>query len=156
MNAAQGVLTALLHRERTGQATGITVSLFDTATDWMSVPLAHLEYGGKAPEPVGMQHPSMAPYGAYPTGDDHQIVIAVQNNREWARLCSAVLHRPHLADDPRFATNNARVANRVAMDQVLIARFGELPLEELKKRSPKPESLMAQSKPSSNCRTIPN
>jgi crotonobetainyl-CoA:carnitine CoA-transferase CaiB-like acyl-CoA transferase len=133
MNAAQGVITALLHRERTGEATGVTVSLFDTATDWMSVPLAHLEHGGKAPEPVGMRHPSMAPYGAYLTADDHQIVIAVQNNREWARLCSAVLLRPELADDARFATNNDRVAHRSAVDEVLDRRFGELPLEELRK-----------------------
>lgn len=132
MNAAEGVLTALLHRERTGEATGVSVSLFDTATDWMTVPLAHLEYGGHAPAPVGMQHPSMAPYGAYGTADDLQIVIAVQNNREWLRLCTDVLGNPEMAIDPRFATNNARVAHRAEMDQVLDARFGELALADLR------------------------
>lgn len=133
MNAAQGVITALLHRERTGEATGVTVSLFDTATDWMSVPLAHMEYGGKAPEPAGMQHPSMAPYGAYPTHDGHQILIAVQNDREWSRLCSTVLRRPDLVDDPRYATNNDRVANRASMDKVLVDHFRKLKLNELRK-----------------------
>jgi crotonobetainyl-CoA:carnitine CoA-transferase CaiB-like acyl-CoA transferase len=133
MNAAQGVITALLHRERTGEATGVTVSLFDTAVDWMSVPLVHLEYGGKAPRPVGMLHPSMAPYGAYPAGDGHELVIAVQNNREWARLCTSIVRRPELAEDPRFATNNDRVANRDAMDEILVEAFKQFTLDELEK-----------------------
>jgi itaconate CoA-transferase len=131
MNAAQGVVTALLHRERTGEATGVKVSLFDTAADWMSVPLVHLEYGGKAPHPVGMQHPSMAPYGAYPSGDGHELVIAVQNNREWARLCIDVLDRPELVDDDRFASNNARVSNRAALNEALIAGFARFDLKQL-------------------------
>ena len=131
MNAAQGVVTALLHRERTGEATGVKVSLFDTAADWMSVPLVHLEYGGKAPQPVGMQHPSMAPYGAYPSGDGHELVIAVQNNREWAKLCSDVLDRPELATDARFETNNARVSNHDALDEAIIAGFAKFDLKEL-------------------------
>jgi itaconate CoA-transferase len=131
MNAAQGVVTALLHRERTGEATGVTVSLFDTAVDWMSVPLVHLEYGGKAPEPVGMNHPSMAPYGSYPAGDGKDLVIAIQNDREWTRLCTTVLGRPELAEDPRFATNNARVRNRPAMDEILVEAFSRFDLEQL-------------------------
>jgi crotonobetainyl-CoA:carnitine CoA-transferase CaiB-like acyl-CoA transferase len=131
MNAAQGVMTALLHRERTGEATGFSVSLFDTAVDWMSVPLVHLEYGGKAPEPVGMHHPSMAPYGAYPAGDGNELVIAVQNDREWARLCAGVIGQPELADDPRFATNNARVENRAAMDTILVDAFSKFDLKHL-------------------------
>ncbi len=131
MNAAQGVLTALLHRERTGRASGVSVSLFDTATDWMSVPLVHHDYGAGAPQPVGMQHPSMAPYGAYPTGDEHQIVIAVQNNREWARLCTEVIRRPELVADARFATNNDRVAHRSDLDAILTDVFAKLTLEEL-------------------------
>lgn len=131
MNAAQGILTALLHRERTGEATGVSVSLFDTAVDWMSVPLVHHEYGTGAPEPVGMQHPSMAPYGAYGTCDGLQLVIAVQNNREWDRLCRIVLNRPDLVDDPRFATNNARVANRSDMDHILRRGFLEFDLKAL-------------------------
>lgn len=133
MNAAQGVMTALLHRERTGENTGVTVSLFDTAVDWMSVPLVHLEYGGKAPQPVGMQHPSMAPYGAYSAGDGHELVIAVQNNREWARLCADILKRPDLVSDPRFDTNNSRVQNRAAMDALLVEGFTRFSLPELEK-----------------------
>lgn len=132
MNAAQGVLAALLHRERSGVATGVSVSLFDTAADWMSVPLAHHDYGGRAPRPVGMHHPSMAPYGAYPCAGGEQVVIAVQNNREWGRLCREVLDRPDLADDVRFATNNARVAHREALDEVLGSHCRGVGLEHLR------------------------
>lgn len=132
MNAAQGVMQALYHRERTGEATGFSVSLFDTAADWMSVPLVHEEYGRGAPSPMGMRHPSMAPYGAYRSGDGHELVIAVQNDREWAKLCALVLGRPELSADPRFATNNARVANRPALDEAIDERFSGLSLAELK------------------------
>ena len=132
MNAAQGILAALLHRERTGQATGVSVSLFDTAADWMSVPLVQFEYGGRAPEPAGMKHPSMAPYGSYRAGDGMELVVAVQNNREWAKLCQIVLERPDLADDPRFATNNARVAHREDLEKILSHRFAEVDLMDLK------------------------
>lgn len=133
MNAALGVMTALLHRERTGTASGISVSLFDTAADWMSVPLAHFDFGGQAPEPVGMGHPSMAPYGAYLTADDQPLVIAVQNNREWARLCEEVLERPEMVTDSRFRTNNDRVAHRASMDEVLVPTFAGHTVEALRK-----------------------
>jgi crotonobetainyl-CoA:carnitine CoA-transferase CaiB-like acyl-CoA transferase len=78
-----------------------------------------------------MNHPSMAPYGSYPTGDGKELVIAVQNDREWTRLCATVLDCPELVEDPRFATNNARVANRPAMDEVLVQAFSKLDLEQL-------------------------
>lgn len=132
MNAAQGVILALLHRERTGEATGVSVSLFDTAADWMSVPLAHLDYGGKAPEAVGMRHPSMAPYGGFRSADGIDVVISVQNDREWQRFATEVLGRPDVASDPRFATNNERVANRPALEEHISARFAELHLPELR------------------------
>jgi crotonobetainyl-CoA:carnitine CoA-transferase CaiB-like acyl-CoA transferase len=132
MNAAQGVMQALFHRERTGEATGFSVSLFDTAADWMSVPLVHEEYGRGAPQPMGMQHPSMAPYGAYRAGDGNELVIAIQNDREWAKLCEIVLERPELTRDPRFATNNDRAANRAAVSAVIDERFARLGLGALK------------------------
>lgn len=132
LNAVTGILQALFQRERTGEATGIKVTLFDTAADWMSVPLAHFEHGGKAPQPVGLQHPSMAPYGAYQSGDGHKLVIAIQNNREWAKFCKAVLQRPHMITDERFASNNARVAHRAALDEVIDACFAGYSLEALK------------------------
>jgi itaconate CoA-transferase len=132
MNAAEGILRALIHRERTGDATGVKVSLFDTAADWMTVPIAHHDFRGKAPEPMGMVHPSVAPYGAYGSADGSQVVISIQNNREWARFADEVLGAPELATDDRFATNNARVSNRTEMNQIIEDRFLRYKMEDLR------------------------
>ncbi len=104
------ILRALYRRERTGRGAVLKTSLFDTLADWMSVPLLHQVYGGKAPPRVGIRHPSIAPYGAYALGDGSQIVISIQNEREWVRFCAAILDEPALATNPRFATMTARVA----------------------------------------------
>ena len=82
------IVRALYRRERTGRGAALKTSLFDTLADWMSVPLLHQVYGGAAPARVGIRHPSIAPYGAYALGDGSQIVISIQNEREWvAVLC---------------------------------------------------------------------
>lgn len=117
MNALIGVQQALFRRERTGKGGGVAVSLFDTAADWMTVPLMHAQYGSGAPERVGMHHPSIAPYGAYSTADNQTLVISIQNEREWATFCSEVLKQPTLLSDKRFASNTVRVENREVLDQ---------------------------------------
>ncbi len=131
MSAHAAVLQALYQRERTGQGSGVTVSLFDAIADWMTVPLLHYEYGGKAPARVGLAHPSIAPYGAFPTADGKQVVISIQNEREWKDLCAKVLERPGMADDPRFCSNRQRVANRPALDGAIADFFRTFPHAEL-------------------------
>lgn len=116
MNAHAAILEALIARGTTGEGRGIAVSLFDSMADWMTVPLLHHDYGGAAPKRVGLKHPSIAPYGAFTCADGRQVVIAVQNEREWARLCETVLGDAALARDPRFVSNSLRVANRPALD----------------------------------------
>ncbi len=64
MNAHAGIVEALYERTRTGTGKAIAVSLFDGLADWMTVPLLHLEYGGRAPVRAGINHPTIAPYGA--------------------------------------------------------------------------------------------
>jgi crotonobetainyl-CoA:carnitine CoA-transferase CaiB-like acyl-CoA transferase len=76
-------------------------------------------YGGKAPERVGLKHPTIAPYGAFTCADGRDIVISIQNEREWAAFCRLVLRRPELLDDPRCADNAARVAHRAFVDGVV-------------------------------------
>ena len=68
LNAYGAILEALHGRHRTGRGGGIRVSLFDGMADWMTVPLLHLEHGGKAPARTGLNHAMIAPYGAYPGG----------------------------------------------------------------------------------------
>ena len=86
----------------------IAVSLFDGLADWMAVPLIHREYTGREPKRIGLNHPTIAPYGAYAAGDGAQFIISIQTEPEWASLCRDVLDRPDMVDDPRFSTNSRR------------------------------------------------
>lgn len=133
-NAHAAILQALYKRERTGYGEGIAISLFDCLADWMTVPLLHADYGGKAPSRVGLSHPSIAPYGAFVTLNGQQIVIAVQNEREWSNFCTVVLEEPTLSNDERFATNVDRCANRAALDAAIGAVFTTLTAAEAAER----------------------
>ena len=126
MNALIGVQQALLQRERTGKGSGIKVSLFDSAAELMSVPYLQARYGGSAPARVGLRHPSITPYGAFTCSDGRDIVLSIQNEREWLDFCQAVLGEPGIATDPRFSNNQARTANRVELEATIQAVFGRL------------------------------
>ena len=102
------------------------VSLFDSAAELMSVPYLQARYGGQAPERVGLKHPSIAPYGAFTCADGRDIVIAIQNEREWADFCRDVLREPALFEDPRCSGNAARMANREWVDGKVAEVFGQL------------------------------
>ena len=126
LNALVGIQQALLQRERTGRGSGVKVSLFGSAAELMSVPYLQTRYGGKAPERVGLKHPTIAPYGAFTCADGRDIVISIQNEREWRDFVRLVLRRPALLDDPRCAGNAARVAHRAFVDGVVAEVFGAL------------------------------
>lgn len=126
LNALVGIQQALLQRERTGRGSGVKVSLFGSAAELMSVPYLQTRYGGKAPERVGLKHPTIAPYGAFTCADGRDIVISIQNEREWRDFVRLVLRRPALLDDPRCAGNTARVAHRAFVDGVVAEVFGAL------------------------------
>ena len=131
MSAYAAILRALIRRSSTNAGSHITLSLFDVITDWMNVPLLHKAYGGKQPPVVGLNHPSIAPYGMYPTGDGKGVVISIQNEREWKEFCQAVLKDKSIATDPCFETNIKRVQNRVALDERIIAIFAKYKLTDL-------------------------
>ena len=131
LNAYGAILEALLGRGRTGRGSGIAISLFDGMADWMTVPLLHYEHGGAAPPRTGLSHAMIAPYGAYPVGDGGRMVIAIQNEREWARFCEAILGDAALAQDARFAGHPARLANRPAMDALIVAAFARHDMDSL-------------------------
>ncbi|ASP23523.1 acetyl-CoA:oxalate CoA-transferase (plasmid) [Antarctobacter heliothermus] len=123
------ILEALLRRAKTGMGATISVSMFDVIADWLTVPLLNHE-GGKSPRRVGMAHPSIAPYGVFRAQDGSQILIAIQSDREWAKLCEVFLDRSDLAGDPTFATNTARVANRHKTDAAVAVGFARRSGEE--------------------------
>jgi crotonobetainyl-CoA:carnitine CoA-transferase CaiB-like acyl-CoA transferase len=130
MNALIGIQQALLQRERTGRGSAVKVSLFDSAAELMAVPYLQGRYGGKAPERVGLKHPSICPYGVFVCRDGRELVISIQNEREWVKFCESVLQDPAIAVDPRFDRNNKRVANREVLDPMIQEVFGALGSEE--------------------------
>lgn len=129
MNAATAILAALALRERTGQGCHLDISLFDGAADWMAVPYLHQVYGQGAAQPCGLQHPSIAPYGAYRSADGHTLVISIQNDREWQRFAQSFLQQPALGTDERFASNALRVQHRDALDARVQSAFHAMPLD---------------------------
>ena len=126
MNALIGIQQALMQRERTGKGSGVKVSLFGSAAELMSVPYLQTRYGGKAPERVGLKHPTIAPYGAFTCADGRDIVISIQNEREWTDFCRIVLQRPELLQDVRCKGNAARVEHRAFVDGVVAEVFARL------------------------------
>ena len=130
MYAYEAILEALIERGRTGRGRHIEVSLFGALADWMAVPLLHHDYGGKAPKRVGLRHPSIAPYGVYLTAEGRAILISIQNEREWLRLCGEALNRPEMAEDERFRGNESRVANRAVLDAAVQEIIGALAFED--------------------------
>lgn len=134
MNAVMGIQNALLVRAQTGKGSGVSVSLFGTAADWMSVPYLQSVYAGVAPQRVGLHHPSIAPYGGYTTSDQEVVVISIQNEREWHRFCGQVLRNPALASLPEFDNVAVRVENRSALDQQINAVFSVFTRDEIVER----------------------
>jgi itaconate CoA-transferase len=114
MYAFSGILTALFGRAQTGEGASLEVSLFDALSEWMSQPMYYAMYTGVPPERSGTSHATIAPYGTFHTGDG-AVQLAIQNDREWTRLCTLVLNRAELLTDSRFAANADRVANRTEL-----------------------------------------
>ena len=131
MNAHAAILEALIARGIDGRGRGLATSLFEGMADWMTVPLLHYEHSGRAPARVGLRHPSIHPYGVYPTREGAPVLIAVQNEREWVSLCTRVLRDAGVAADPRFAGNSARVANAGDLDALIHAAFSAIGRDEL-------------------------
>jgi itaconate CoA-transferase len=130
MNAYTGVLEALIERQQTGRGKGLRVSLFDAVADWMNVPLLYFEGTGKAPQRLGLAHPSICPYGAFATNDGALVLISIQNEREWVTFCASFLDDPALSKQPGFESNNVRVANRAVVDARVGQAFAALTRDE--------------------------
>lgn len=131
--AYAAILEALLVRARAGKGAHLQISLFDTIAEYMNVPYLARRYGGMAPRRAGLAHPSIAPYGVF-RASDGDIVIAIQNEREWRVFCAQVLGDGDLADDPRFARNTARVRHRDVLDariQETVGGYAREPLCDL-------------------------
>ena len=107
--------------------------MFDVMADWLSVPLLNAE-AGNPPQRMGLAHPSIAPYGVFRSKDGKDILISIQSEREWKKLCADVLGQPELPDDVRFSNMVERVRNRKLTDQTVGDIFATMTRDELLQR----------------------
>ena len=121
--AHAAILEALIGRGTSGRGTDIRISMFDVIADWLAVPFLHAK-NGNSPRRIGLAHPSISPYGVFTTADGQDLLISIQNDREWAAFAAKVLDQPDLATRPGFATSNERVDNRTAVDARVAAAVG--------------------------------
>ena len=131
MTAYQAVLQALIGRGVTGQGRHLSISLFHALTDWMNVPYLQYVYGGKEPVRSGLNHPTIAPYGAYTSSDGKDVLFSIQNEREWRIFCADILGLPDLPQDPRFDTNSQRVAHRAELDAIIRPVFAQVARDQM-------------------------
>jgi itaconate CoA-transferase len=122
LNAYEAILEALLARARTGAGVDISISMFDAMAEWMTVPLLNQEHGNPFKR-IGLSHPTIAPYRAFKTRDGADILIAIQNDREWRMLAEKVLGDASLSRDPKFATVPKRLEHRDDTDAKVAAVF---------------------------------
>jgi crotonobetainyl-CoA:carnitine CoA-transferase CaiB-like acyl-CoA transferase len=124
--AYAAILEALIERELSDTGCIIKVSLFDSMAEWLAVPLLHYEYTGNIQPRVGINHATISPYGAYRCRDGLDIVLAIQNEREWRNFCALVLADESLTEDERLGSNQARVKNRDYVDELIGGVFSQL------------------------------
>jgi len=132
LNAYEAILEALIARTRTGEGAEISVSMFDAMAEWMTVPLLHGE-GGTPFKRIGLAHAGIAPYGVFKSRDGADILIAIQNDREWRVLADKVLGDASLGAQAKFATNPKRVENRAETDRLVAAVFARHDVASLSK-----------------------
>lgn len=128
------VLEALIKRGRTGEGSTIKTSMFGGMVEWLSPWLLHQAYGELSEQRIGLHHPAIAPYGAYKCANEELILIAVQNQREWSRLCDQVLQKPGLANNKKVIDNVARLANRKFLDSEIEEILSSLTRDEVRRR----------------------
>jgi crotonobetainyl-CoA:carnitine CoA-transferase CaiB-like acyl-CoA transferase len=134
MYAYSGILAALLQRERTGRGGVVRTSLLHALAEWMSQPMLLATLTGSPPARNGSRHATIVPYGSYQTADGDEILLAVQNEAEWVRLCREVAGLPGLAEDGRYAGNQRRVEHRDEVEGALAPAIARLPTAGLLRR----------------------
>ena len=103
----------------------------------MAVPLLWHDYGGKAPERLGLAHPSICPYGAFKTSEGKIILLSIQNEREWDRFCKDILE--DFSYSIKFPDNTTRVKNRKEVDNLVEKVIGRMSHAEVAVRMKKAE-----------------
>ena len=123
LHATVGILAALNHRNETGEGQNVEVNLLSSLLSAMVNQASAFVSGGVVPGILGNAHPSITPYEVYQTAD-RPIVLAVGNDGQFAKLCSA-LGIEEIVTDEKFATNTARVENRIEVNALINAQLAQ-------------------------------
>jgi itaconate CoA-transferase len=131
MYAYSGILTALFQREKSGKGGRVEVTMFEALGEWMSYPLLYTHFGGKAPPRAGPDHATIVPYGGHRAGDGGNVMLGLQNEREWATFCDRVLEQPALATDPRYDSNSRRLERRAEVTALIEKAFSGMTVAQV-------------------------
>jgi crotonobetainyl-CoA:carnitine CoA-transferase CaiB-like acyl-CoA transferase len=134
MFATSSILSALMHRQQTGQGQRIDISMLEALTEWMGFPLYYAFDGAEPPARTGASHATIYPYGPFRAGDGHSVMLGLQNEREWKLFCDKVLLQPELATDARFSTNALRSAQRELLSALIVQAFSSLSAAAIARR----------------------
>lgn len=134
MYAYSSILSSLLLREKTGQGARIDVSMLESMVEWMGFPMYYAFNGATPPPRAGASHATIYPYGPFAVGDGSEVMLGLQNEREWVAFCEQVLMQPDLASDERFNSNTLRVANKDALRVLILTTFASLTREQVIER----------------------
>ena len=121
MYAVTAILAALRHADRTGEGQQLDISLLDCQVAMLANLGSSFLLSGEEPKRFGNAHAAIAPYQVFATADGH-VVLAVGNDGQFRDFCTAANLK--FADDPRFATNPARIANRIELTNAITVAMG--------------------------------
>ena len=155
LNAYESILEALLQRAKTGEGAAISISMFDAMAEWMTIPLLNQE-GGNPFKRAGLKHPTIAPYGVFKSRDGADILISIQNDREWRVLAEKVLGDAALGSNEKFATGPQRQKHRGETDGIVAAAFGREDVEPLMQKLAAADIAFARVNDSSLLATHPH
>jgi crotonobetainyl-CoA:carnitine CoA-transferase CaiB-like acyl-CoA transferase len=130
MYAYSNILAALIERAKTGEGRRIDISMLESLSEWMSFPLYYAFDGASPPGRVGAEHATIYPYGPFPAADG-EVMLGIQNDREWKSFCAEVLGDAAIAQDPRFDQVSRRSGNRASLREIIVKAFATLSAAEV-------------------------
>lgn len=130
MYAYSSIMAALLQRQKTGKGCRIDVSMLESMVEWMGFPMYYAYDGQDPPQRQGASHASIYPYGPFEASDGN-VMLGLQNDREWSILCQKVLEMPELEKDARFTTTTLRSQNRQELYRIICERLSHNTSEEV-------------------------
>jgi len=146
MYAYTNILSAIIHRDKTGEGSHIDVSMLESLSEWMGFPMYYAMDGASPPPRSAASHATIYPYGPFAAGgsldpkslsspeDQGTVMLGLQNEREWLLFCKHVMLQENLSQDPRFESNAKRNEHRQALEALILNVFSQLTVQQVIER----------------------